>query len=255
MKYCSFGGGNRTLVVIPGLSTNGVTDMKDALEKIYKPFAAEWNVFVFDRLNDVEKKYTIREMADDTVLAMKTLGIGRASILGVSQGGMIAQVIAEYYPQIVEKLVLAATLSRQNKMFEETINEWTGLAKAGDWPALNRSFFSRIYTKTYLTANREAFAAAEKISPENPEKFIVLANACLEFDNYEALSKIKCPAMVFAGKEDIVLGCKAGEDIAEKLACQLYVYDNFGHAFYDEAPDFTQRAFDFLARTETSSCL
>ena len=51
-------------------------------------------------------------MAKDQVEVMKKLGISKASIIGVSQGGMIAQCIAIDYPELLDKLVLAVTVSR-----------------------------------------------------------------------------------------------------------------------------------------------
>ena len=48
-------------------------------------------------------------MADDQAAAMQILGIDKASVLGVSQGGMIAQYLAIDHPGMVEKLILAVT--------------------------------------------------------------------------------------------------------------------------------------------------
>ena len=35
-------------------------------------------------------------------------------------------------------------------------------------------------------------------------------------------------------------------EIAEKLGCEIYMYDNLGHAAHEEAKDFNKRVMEFL---------
>ena len=35
-------------------------------------------------------------------------------------------------------------------------------------------------------------------------------------------------------------------EIAEKLGCKIHMYENLGHAAYEEAKDFNQMVYDFL---------
>lgn len=39
---------------------------------------------------------------------------------------------------------------------------------------------------------------------------------------------------------------RASEEMADKLRCQIYMYDDLGHAAYEEAADFNERVFQFL---------
>ena len=65
--------------------------------------------------------YTIRQMAADQAAAMKSLGIDRASVLGVSQGGMVAQYLAIDYPEMIEKLILAVTAPYANTVVRNAV--------------------------------------------------------------------------------------------------------------------------------------
>lgn len=56
-----------------------------------------------------EKEYTFDQLAEDLKALMDGLGIEKASIVGVSQGGMVAQTFACHYSERVEKLVLCST--------------------------------------------------------------------------------------------------------------------------------------------------
>ncbi len=55
------------------------------------------------------EEYSVYDMAEDTEKAMDELGLAGAIIYGVSQGGMIAQVIALKRPDLVSRLVLCST--------------------------------------------------------------------------------------------------------------------------------------------------
>ena len=82
--------------------------------------------------------------------------------------------------------------------------------------------------------------------PRDPGRFIALAEACLTCGSYPELYKITCPVLVLGGVEDRVLTGRASEEIAEKLGCEIHMYENLGHAAYDEAPDFNRRVLAFL---------
>ena len=64
-------------------------------------------------------------------------------------------------------------------------------------------------------------------------------------DVYERLGQISCPVLILGGKEDKIVTADASVEMAEKLDCELYLYENLGHAAYEEAADFNQRILDF----------
>ena len=47
-------------------------------------------------------------------------------------------------------------------------------------------------------------------------------------------------------KQDKVVTGEASEEIAEKLGCKVHMYDELGHAAYEEASNFNQIIYDFL---------
>ena len=93
MDYISFGNGKKKLVMIPGLGDGLKTakGMAIPFAILYRSFAKDYTVYVFSRKNRLDEGYTTRDMAKDLHKAMSKLGIERADIVGVSQGGMIAQ--------------------------------------------------------------------------------------------------------------------------------------------------------------------
>ena len=112
MDYISFGKGNVPLVIIPGLSFNRVKGMALPMALSYSIFAKDFKVYLFDRKDEIPEGYSIKDIADDTAAAMKKLGIFGAHILGVSQGGAIAQYLAVYHPELVRSMVLGLSYAR-----------------------------------------------------------------------------------------------------------------------------------------------
>ena len=57
----------------------------------------------------IESDYTLDDMADDAISVLNTLNIDKAHILGISMGGMIAQIIASSYPDKTKTFTLIAS--------------------------------------------------------------------------------------------------------------------------------------------------
>ena len=95
--FVSFGRGEDALLLIPGLGDGlrTVKGMALSLSWLYREYAKAYRVYVFSRRNALPEGFTIRDMADDLKGAMDALGLRRADVLGVSQGGMIAQHLAD----------------------------------------------------------------------------------------------------------------------------------------------------------------
>ena len=127
-----FGKGAKTLVLIPGLSFQRVKGAALPLAYMYRAFAKDYTVYVMDKKDTVPDGYTIRDMAEDTAFMMEHLRLPAADVVGVSQGGMIAQHLAIRHPGLVHKLVLCVTASRTNETMEKAINRWIGLARERD---------------------------------------------------------------------------------------------------------------------------
>ena len=178
---------------------------------------------------------------------MKQLEIQNAHIFGVSQGGMVAQYLALDYPELVDKVVLGVTLSRNNPTVEAVIANWVRLSEQNDFEGIVADMMEIMYSESYVKKYRWLFPILTKISkPKDMSRFMTLAKACLTCDAYERLKSITCPVFVLGGKQDQIVTGEASAEIAEKLNCELYMYEQYGHSAYEEAADFNKRIFDFL---------
>lgn len=243
----SFGTGKKPLLLIPGLSFQRVKGAALPLAHMYRIFAKEYRVYVVDKKETVPDGYTIREMAADTAFVMEQMHLSEADVLGVSQGGMIAQYLAMDYPRLVRRLVLGVTASRQNDVMEEAVGNWVKLAEQGAFEAIVADMLEKMYSAAYVKKYRWLFPILAKVGkPKDFSRFIALAKACLTCNAYSDLYKITCPVFVIGGKQDHIVTGRASEEIAAALQCRIHMYETLGHSAYEEAADFNERILQFL---------
>lgn len=252
MDYVTFGTGKKSLVMITGLD-DGLFSLRGKaflLAVIYRIFASEYTVYVFGRKNKLTKGYSIRDMAKDQADVMRRLGILKADVIGVSQGGMIAQYLAIDHPELIRKLVLAVTMPGQNELVQNVVNTWIDLAHDKDYKNLLIDSAEKAYSEKRLKIYRPLYpllGLAKK--PENFHRFLIQAKACLKHDAYVDLHKISCPTLVLGGKRDKIVGAAASRELARAIKdCKLYIYKDYGHCVYEEARDFNARILHFLRK-------
>ena len=255
IRCVSFGKGERPLVIIPGLSLRSIKGMAVPLAYMYRIFARDFKVYVFDKRNNVPDDFTVENIAEDIAAAMTTLGLKNADVFGVSQGGAAAQYLAVRSPQLVRTLTLGVTYSRLNDTVTNVVGGWIKMTEDKEFEAVVMDMLPKMYSDNYMKKYARLLPVISKFTKlEDPNRFIALAKACLTCDIYEELEKISCPVFVIGGKQDKVVTGEASEEIAEKLGrdkCEIFMYDGLGHAAYEEAKDFSQRVLDFIMHSSS----
>ena len=248
VDYIRFGRGSKTMIMLPGVGDGlkTVKGMALPFALLYRKLAKKFTVYVFSRRRNLTPSMTTREMAEDLSSAMGALGLSSAVLVGVSQGGMIAQWLAIDHPDKVSKLVLAVTLSRPNHTVEDVVARWISMALRGDYKGIMLDTAERSYSEKRLKQARLKYSLLSSIGkPKSFERFIIEAESCVKHDAWGELGRIACPTLVIGGTEDKIVTGQASMEIAEKIAgCELYMYEGLGHGLYEEAPDFLDRIMD-----------
>ena len=252
MNVISFGCGARPMLLISGLNLRDVRGAGAALGlwMLYRGFGKDHTVWCFDRREDLPERYSLAEIADDLAAGMDALGLRDADVLGVSQGGMIAQYLAVRRGDLVRRLVLGVTLCRPNETITGNINAWCELARRGEMRKVAEDYMRRNYSAAYLKKTGwmlPLLIRTMKIMPAR--RFRTLAETCLDCGVYHDLGKIACPVLVLGGAHDAVVTAEGSREIAERLGCELFIYDDGGHSVYEEqAKDFNRRVNEFFSR-------
>ena len=250
--YIRFGTGKKTLIMLPGLGDGLRTTKGTALPLAlyYRSLTRDYTVYVFSRKAELPKGHTTRDMARDLKEAMTELRIQRASLVGVSMGGMIAQHFAADYPDLVEKLVLVVTCGRENPVLLESLEEWVGRARRNDHTALMDSNLRRIYSDRYYRNNKWMVPVIGKLmKPDSYDRFFTMSEACRTHDAFHRLPLITAPTLVVGGEQDKSLGGDASRELAARIpGAQLKMYPQWGHGLYEEAKDFLPVITEFLRK-------
>ena len=252
MEYFKFGKGDRTYVILPGLSIKSVMGAADVIAKHYESAADDYTIYVFDRRLNLPPVYTIEDMAKDTAAVIKALGLKDIYLFGASQGGMIAMTIAIENPALVKKMVLGSTSSHMSDAQFRMLDKWIQLAKAGDSVELYLEFGREIYNEKDFEHHHDTLVELGKsVTQEDLDRFIILAEGIAHFDVTDRLDQIQCPVLAIGVFDDAVLDCDDTMQIAVKLDARpdfrLYMYNGYGHAAFDTAPDYKERILAFFA--------
>lgn len=248
--YVSFGTGKKNLIIIPGVGDGFklVKGMAIPFAIMYKLFAKDYKVYIFSRRNKIPNNFTIEDMANDLITHMNDLNIKKTDIVGVSQGGMIAQYVAINAKDKVNKLVLAVTIPKKNEIIEESINTWIDYAKKKDFKGLMIDTAKRSYTGKYLNKQLK-YSKLLGLFGKNAtyERFIQEAEACLKHNSVDKLNTINCKTLIIGAKQDKSLGYKGSIELHENIKdSELYLYEEYSHGVYEQAKDFNERIYDFL---------
>lgn len=252
MDFVVFGQGKKPLIILPGLG-DGLKTVQGQLQawllaNYYKQFGKEFKIYIFSRKNQLTEGYSIREMARDQRAVMEKLGVKDAYVMGVSQGGMIAQFLAIDHPELVKKLIIGVSVSRQNETIQRVVKSWIHLAESNDYKALTIDTMGKTFSERHLKKYRVFYPIISRMGkPKSFSRFLIQAHACLSHNAYEELGQIKCPTLVIGGDSDRVVGKNSSEEMAEKIPnSKLVVYKGLGHGAYEETKDFNRQVIIFL---------
>ncbi|NOZ95358.1 MAG: alpha/beta fold hydrolase [Acidobacteria bacterium] len=223
--------------------------------------ARRFRVVVFDnrgvgRSDATEPPYSTAVMAEDTAALLDGLGIGRAHVLGVSMGGLIAQELALHRPDSVEGLILAATAGRIAPRGRHAIDSWRRLVLEGvDRETILRDQLPWVFSDRFLgNPDQVSGFVATVLSnphPQPAEGFVGQAMACLRHDALARAAGIRARTLVVAGGDDILIPARSSAELADAIpGARLLVFDEAPHAFPMESPDrFNEAVLYFLGAT------
>lgn len=251
-SYChviKFGTGKRTLLILPGLSLCNFEGQGEDIAKAYDIFSSDFTCYMINYRNRVHEGFSFEDIAEDIYNVCVELEIEHAYVYGVSMGGMVGLYTAQKNDGYIDKLCVCSSMCKITQMMTEVGNKWIEYSKKHDVVGLNNYFFERVYSKEYLQSYENLLPElAKRGSKENCDRFSVLCEAIISFDIKNIIRGVKTKTLVLGDKNDMVIGPDGSYEIADLLGCDIFMYDKYSHAVYDECPDIKNRIYDFMMR-------
>ena len=166
--------------------------------------------------------------------------------MGASQGGMVSQFLTANYPDLVEKLILVVTAPYANDIIKSVVTKWIDMTSNDTHTNLMLDTAEKVYTRAYNEKNKKILPLVARITkPASYDRFLINANAILDFDAREELAKIKCKTYIMAGNKDNTVGNDAPYELNESIAdSELIIFDGLGHGLFEEDKDFYNKVLD-----------
>lgn len=187
---------------------------------------------------------TTRSLARDALAVLDDAGVARASIFGISLGGLVATWLAADAPARVGRVVLASTSVRGLELATSARSVLRGARLVacvvrGD-AALGRCLADGVLSEPFQAAHPdEATRVARAITdaPRSRRSVVVLAAAAARHDARDALARIAAPVLVLGGELDpLVPPARQPADFAGLRDVRFDVIAGAGHALALERP-------------------
>ena len=223
-------------------------------------FSQHMRTIIFDnrdvgRSSSASSGYTIADMAEDLRGLLDELEIEKASILGLSMGGMICQEFAIRHPDRVEKLVLTGTGAANARSVFDPISIWSFVkSQDSDGSVFGAQqflwLFSESFRRNQEAVNQTVQMLASNPNPVSAEAYQRQADAYVNFDALDRLGGVSAETLVISGEQDRLTPpwiCREVADAIPNARFELVSGDGSSHVLPLERPDeFNDKVMSFL---------
>lgn len=201
--------------------------------------------------------YQLDDMKNDIVALLKHLEISKVHVVGASMGGMIAQLLAIYHPELVETLTSIMSTTGDKtlpKMDKEVGAELAKKPKSNEYQ--DRLEF---HTKKWQLLGGDTYQEDSDVLNDYVESMVkrgitakgtarqILAIICAD-DRTLLLNQLTLPSLVLHGDADMLVKVDCGKATAAAIPnSKLKIYPNMGHNFPSQlVPRIVQDIVQFI---------
>lgn len=246
------GSGGETVVLIGGLGSQ----IQSWATQV-PIYSERFRVVTFDNrgagMSDkTDENFTIEDMADDTIALVDELGIERASFVGKSMGGMIAQWIGIKYPDRVDKLVMGCSSASRDEVGNTILRIGRDIATGVGMKAVWLTAMFLGYNRQYIEDNIESIQSTLRMLSEDPDSlrgYLAQSRACEMHDTRDLLGRIRAKTLVIYGENDFITSPKRSAELGELIPdCIVRSFGGVGHGFWRERQvEVDSLVMDFLS--------
>ncbi len=178
---------------------------------------------------------TIEALADDLAGLLDALHVERAHVVGLSLGGMTAQLLAARHPGCVHGLVLMATAAYMPDGWEAR----AASVRSQGMGAIVDAVLARWFTPGFKAAHPEMVAPhRERFLAMDPEGYAACCGAIGGMDLRPSNADITAPTLILAGADDPATPAAMMEEIRGRIPdAELVVLPRAAHILAVERAD------------------
>ena len=192
---------------------------------------------------DDGQPFDIEKLADDAAHVIESLGIERASVMGWSMGGFIAQALAVKYADRLDKLVLLSTDPGGIEADLASPDVWSKLLDTSGTPneqarrLLFLLFPTDVAESFYRRFGEIVAAARAQLSVQLLNRQAAAMDAWHRNGMTSKLRELRVPVLIATGTEDIVIPASNALKLANAIpGAWLAQFAHGGHAFIAQFP-------------------
>jgi aminoacrylate hydrolase len=242
------------LMLVPGLGGQGAFWAPQV-----RDLARDFRVIVHDhrgagRSTHSRIRYSVDQMAADTLALMDRLGVERAHYVGHSTGGAIGQTIAQDHPDRLASLVLSATWPGPDAYFRRCFETRKELLLHRGFESYWRASVVMLRPPEWISTHDAALDEEMKRLAAAPPPVEVLSSridAIVRFDRRAGLGEIRCPTLVIVAADDMLTPRFYSEELAARIpGAKLEVLRTGGHFAPALVPDEYNAAVGAFLRAQ-----
>ena len=177
---------------------------------------------------------SLADLADDVLSDMDAVNWLKASVCGISIGGMTAMWLGIHAPDRIERLVLSNTSAR---LSAETFAARIAQVRHDGLPAMADQILGRFFTKPFIDLGSPAYhSVRQAILQTDPLGYIACCTAIRDMNLQNQLGAIKAPCLIIISEADQSTPPEMGEDIALQIKHSKVVRMPLGHIPITENP-------------------
>ncbi|HTE29988.1 MAG TPA: alpha/beta hydrolase [Chryseolinea sp.] len=200
---------------------------------------------------------SVAEMANDAIDFINELGFEKVDLLGFSLGGFIAQHLAERYPGLIRKVILAGTGPKGGEGITGLLTVINAGMADGPEKVLRNIFFTKTTSgraageqfQQRLQSRKENRDIATSEDTVNAQAKAIITYGYEVDAAYQQLRNIKQPVLIVNGTEDLIVPSVNSFILSKYLEnSKLILWSDSGHGgLFQYYQDFANEMEVFLA--------
>ena len=218
-----------------------------------KAFAKNFRVVRYDQRGHgksgaPEGPYSIERLGRDVLAILNALDIPRVTYCGLSMGGMTGMWLARTAPERFDRMIFSNTAPKS-----QTPDSWNtriGMVRAKGLEGIADAVLGIWFTKGFREKDPKTAARMREMMVANdPAGYVGCCAAIRDMDQRWAISDIKLPSLIIAGRLDNATPLKDSEFMASRIAGAELVVLDAGHiSNVEQSAAFTGILEKYLAK-------